>query len=296
MTAHDPYRELFERSADAILIIEGDVFIECNAAAVRMLRCGSREEVLRTHPSELSPPLQPDGRPSFEKANEMIALAFERGSHRFEWAHRRADGEIFPVEVLLTPVREEKRTVLHVVWRDITERRELEERLRHSQKMEAVGKLAGGIAHDFNNLLVVILGHADLLEQELGQSDELQQHVNAITTASLRAAEMVRQLLAFGRRQALTLRVIDLNELVRELKNMLQRLIGEDLKLVAELTGDDVCVVADRTQLERVLMNIASNARDAMPRGGTLTLSTRRLRAPGDPSSTQLAPGDYVRL
>ena len=141
----EAYRELFERSADAILIIDGDTFVDCNEATVEMLRYRTRDEVLSTHPSELSPPKQPDGRDSFEKANEMIALALQKGSHRFEWDHRRADGEVFPVEVLLTAVEAEGRSVLHVVWRDITERRLLEEQLRHAQKMEAVGKLAGSL-------------------------------------------------------------------------------------------------------------------------------------------------------
>ena len=101
-TRTDPYRELFDRSADAILIIKGGQFVDCNQATVDMLRFESRDQVLQTHPSELSPPTQPDGRDSREKADEMIALAFENGNHRFEWDHRRADSEVFPVEVLLT--------------------------------------------------------------------------------------------------------------------------------------------------------------------------------------------------
>src|SRR5450759_4905656 len=95
----DPYRELFERSADAILIIDGGAFVECNEATVKMLRARDREHILQTHPSELSPPFQPDGRDSFTKANEMMAIALEQGSNRFEWDHVRSDGEVFPVEV-----------------------------------------------------------------------------------------------------------------------------------------------------------------------------------------------------
>ena len=116
MREEGKYRALFERSADPILIIDRGVFVDCNEATVRILRATSKSEVLETHPSELSPPFQPDGRPSFEKANEMISMAFERGSHRFEWNHKRADGEVFPVEVLLTAVQERDRRVLHVVW------------------------------------------------------------------------------------------------------------------------------------------------------------------------------------
>jgi len=117
------YRELFEKTDDAILIIENGQFKDCNEATVRMLRYPCKEDLLNTHPSELSPPAQPDGRPSFEKAEEMMRIAMEKGSHRFEWNHKRADGDVFPVEVLLTAVSvDEDRQILHTVWRDITDR------------------------------------------------------------------------------------------------------------------------------------------------------------------------------
>jgi PAS domain S-box-containing protein len=294
----NPYRELFERSADAILIIEGETFIDCNDATVKMLRYPRKEDVLRTHPSELSPPLQPDGRPSFEKANEMIAIAFERGSHRFEWNHKRADGEVFPVEVLLTAVQELGRRVLHVVWRDITERKELEEKLRHAQKMEAIGKLAGGIAHDFNNLLVALLGHSQLLEDLLQGQEKADEHLREIRRAGERAADLVRQLLAFGRKQELRPTALDVNHLVLDLRKLLERLIGEDVRLETTTTEGTVVVRADRGQLEQVLFNLAANARDAMPNGGTLTIETERVRLPrpGGDVQQEVPDGDYAIL
>ena len=294
----DPYRELFERSADAILIIEGETFVDCNDAAVEMLRYSSKEEVLQTHPSELSPPFQPDGRPSFEKANEIIAFAFEKGSQRFEWDHLRADGEVFPVEVLLTAVGEADRRTLHVVWRDITERKLLEAKLRQSQKMEAIGKLTGGIAHDFNNLLVVLLGHSDLLAQKLaGRPDELE-HVEVIRSAGERAADLVRQLLAFGRKQQLLPTVVDLNELVDSTRKLLDRLIGEDVTLVTRGGERPVPVVADRSQLEQVLLNLAANARDAMPGGGELRLETSVVRVTDRDAArgAAVSAGEYGRI
>ncbi len=126
----DRYRELFERSADAILIIEGDRFVDCNEATLKMLCYKNKSELLNTHPSELSPERQPDDRLSYEKANEMMALALANGTHRFEWNHKRADGEVFPVEVLLTSVADEFNPSLHVVWREITDRKKAEESLR----------------------------------------------------------------------------------------------------------------------------------------------------------------------
>ncbi len=297
-SSQNAYRELFERSADAILIIEGEMFIECNDAAVRMLRCTDRAEVLSTHPSELSPPKQPDGRDSFEKANEMIATAFERGSHRFEWAHLRADGEVFPVEVLLTAVQEPNRRILHVVWRDITERKRLEDGLRHAHKMEAVGKLAGGIAHDFNNLLVIILGHSELLEGKLEGNEKLLHHVRQIMRSSERAADLVKQLLAFGRKQALSPQVLDVDGLVADLRLLLERLIGEDIHLQTTPCDTNPHVKADRTQIEQVLMNLVSNARDAMPRGGVLSLVTREVSVQADDIGRveDLDPGDYALI
>lgn len=132
--SEEKYRILFERSADALLIIDNNTFIDCNEATVKMLGYDSREEFLRTHPSALSPAFQSDGRPSYEKAEEMMKIAFEHGSHRFEWDHQRANGEVFPVEVLLTAVPKDGRQILHVVWRDITERRRAEEELRRSEE------------------------------------------------------------------------------------------------------------------------------------------------------------------
>ncbi|MCZ7685960.1 MAG: ATP-binding protein [Sandaracinaceae bacterium] len=292
----DPYRELFERSADAILIIEGETFVDCNEATVRMLRYESREQVLETHPAQLSPPTQPDGRDSYEKANEMIALAFQKGSHRFEWEHVRANGEVFPVEVLLTAVQRGDERILHVVWRDITERKQLEAHLRQSQKMEAIGKLAGGIAHDFNNLLVAIICHSELLHEALADRPELQEQVDEIRKAGDRAAALVRQLLTFGRKRELMPRVIDLNVVLGEMHKLLRRLIGEHVQLSTVLDDEPVLVMVDPVQVEQVVINLATNARDAMPRGGTLTIAVQRTVVSEGAGPPELEPGPYAVL
>jgi PAS domain S-box-containing protein len=292
----DQYRELFEQSADPILIIDGDTFVDCNQSTVDMLRYRTKEELLQTHPSELSPEKQPDGRISFDKANEMMAIAFEKGSHRFEWNHLRADGSEFPVEVLLTPVNKGDRMILHVVWRDITERKRLELELRHAQKMEAIGHLTGGIAHDFNNLLVAILGYSDLLEMELPQESELRDFVQQIKISGERAAALVGQLLAFSRKQVMQPKVIELNKVIADLEKMLLPLLGEDINFGSQLHKGPLYIKADPGQLEQVVVNLATNARDAMPQGGSLVVETRlvQLDDHGGHEGLKLNPGPYA--
>ena len=294
----DPYRELFERSADAILIIEGETFVDCNQATVDMLRYDERAHLLRTHPSELSPPTQPDGRDSREKANEMIAIAFERGSHRFEWAHLRADGVVIPVEVLLTAVQRDGQRILHVVWRDLTERKALEEELRHAQKMEAIGKLAGGIAHDFNNLLVAILGNSELLTSSLVDRPDQLALVSEITRAGERASSLVSQLLTFSRKREVHSSVFDTNALLSHLQSFLQRLIGEHIRLVTIPASESVCVRMDPGQFEQLVVNLVTNSRDALPAGGTVTVEVRRLELTAEVvgSFGELEPGSYAIL
>jgi len=294
----DQYRDLFERSADAHLIIEGGRFVDCNQATVEILRYRNKQELLQTHPSQLSPEYQPDGRPSFEKANEIMDLASKVGSHRFEWEHKRADGEIFPVEVLLTAVPGENGPRLHTVWRDITERKRLESELRQAQKMEAVGKLAGGVAHDFNNLLVAILGHSEMLESALGPGSDLLVHATEVRRAGERAADLVGRLLAFSRKQVLAPQVIDIVPLLTNLSTMLQRLIGEGIRLDTRLPSSPLCVLADPGQLEQAVVNLVTNARDAISESGTVTLSAEHhlLPAPTAGSRLELSAGDYVMI
>jgi len=293
----DAYRELFERSADAILIIEDGRFVDCNQATVEMLHAPAKGDLLRTHPSELSPPTQPDGRQSYEKANEMMALAFERGSHRFEWDHRRFDGEVFPVEVLLTAVLRDGKRILHVVWRDITERKRLEEQLRNAQKMEIVGRLAGGIAHDFNNLLVAIIGNAELLQQRVRDPVGLQ-FAHEIQEAGERGASLVRQLLLFGRPQSLQAAVIDAVPVLVELERLLRRLISEDVELELRTAPGPLPVFSSRAQLEQVVINLVTNARDAMPNGGVLSIALRSMAVDAGAVGVRpsIEPGTYAML
>ena len=294
--AADLYRQYFERTGDAFLIIEGDTFVDCNQATVDMLRYRSRDDLLQTHPSELSPELQPDGRPSFEKANEMMAMAFERGSHRFEWDHQRADGEVFPVEVLLTAVPGAERPMLHVVWRDLTERRRLEAELSQAHKMEALGRLSSGIAHDFNNLLVAIIGHSELLMADLGDMPDQQSSAAEILKAGRRAADLVGQLLTFSRKQVLRPQTIDLAAALVDLSVMVRRLVGDGISTEIDVDLGPLWVRADPGQFSQVILNLAANARDAVRPGGRfrLALSTTRIEAGTQTLQDALPAGEYA--
>ncbi|MDA8427218.1 MAG: response regulator [Treponema sp.] len=181
---------------------------------------------------------------------------------------------------------------------DTTERRRLEERLLQAQKMEAVGRLAGGIAHDFNNILTAILGYANLLAEEIPDMQEAKDDVEGIRSAAARAGNLTRQLLAFSRRQPVSPRRVDINTLVLDTEKMLRRLLSENIALSLSLASIRSAVMIDPIQVEQILLNLAVNARDAMPRGGQLSIQTRDLRidSPRTVGIDTLPPGEYVVL
>jgi two-component system cell cycle sensor histidine kinase/response regulator CckA len=181
---------------------------------------------------------------------------------------------------------------------DVTDRKQLEEQFRQAQKMEAVGRLAGGIAHDFNNLLMVIQGYADLMTDRLPEGDALRRNAEQIQMAAQRATSLTRQLLAFSRKQMLAPKVLNIQSVVVDMEKILRRLIGEDVELQTSAAPDLGLVKADRSQLEQVIMNLAVNARDAMPKGGRLTIETANveLDASFGESPAVVSPGKYVLL
>jgi signal transduction histidine kinase/CheY-like chemotaxis protein len=210
----------------------------------------------------------------------------------------RRDGTRVPVALTLSPIRDATGAVVAVssIIRNVAERRRLEGELRQAQKMEAIGRLAGGIAHDFNNLLTAIRGNADLLLGELAPDTQARADVDEIRRAADRAAGLTRQLLAFSRKQVLQPRVLDVDEVVAGVDRLLCRVIGEDVRLRTLLRAGAGRVLADPGQLEQVLLNLAVNARDAMPGGGTLTIGTRLVPAPAlpAPAATLRAPHGVV--
>ena len=222
------------------------------------------------------------------------------GGYDEEYRIVRPDGTIRWVRDRAFPVRDAGGQVVRVagVAEDVTEKRQLEHQLRQAQKMEAIGQLAGGVAHDFNNLLTIISGYSDLLLDAVGDRAELREPLEEIRKAGERSASLTRQLLAFSRQQVLTLKLLDVNDVVRDIEKMLRRLIGEDIELTTTLQHPLGSVTADRGQLEQVLLNLAVNARDAMPQGGELRIATRQVDLTDDVAASRLgiAPGRHVAL
>jgi len=234
------------------------------------------------------------------------SAAFARASKTqeplsFDFRVRGPDGRTCWMRDIATAVRvrDPERVIWNGVMVDITEQRRLQEELLQSQKMDSLGRLAGGVAHDFNNLLTVIRGFADVLATQFAEEDPRLGEVREIRGAADRATSLTRQLLAVSRRQVLMPREVDLNLLVQEMERMLGRVIGKNIKIITVPGRELGWVRADPSQLEQVLLNLAVNSRDAMPKGGTLTIETRRKTiAAGreDPTARGVPPGDYVML
>jgi PAS domain S-box-containing protein len=260
----------------AIFLLDPDGnVLTWNAAAERMLGHTSAAIVGRSF-AAFYPPEEAASRP-----RTALERAAATGRHREEGWLQRSDGSRFLAEVVMTPVYEGGRLQgFASVTRDLTELRRLEQQLRQAQKMEAVGQLAGGVAHDFNNLLTIILGNSELVLAAIPDGDA-SSLVGEIRDAGERARALTRQLLAFGRQQVVEPKVLDLNAVVRETDRMLQRLIGEDIRLTTVLDPALRRVKVDPGQIEQVMMNLSVNARDAMPQGGGLTIETRNVDLDG---------------
>jgi len=217
---------------------------------------------------------------------------------RLEITATRADGTQFPAELGIVRVALPGAATFTAFLHELTERKKLEQQLLRAQKMESIGRLAGGIAHDFNNLLTIILGYANRISRR-GQSDEEFAHdIQGIESAAGRAATLVRQLLAFSRRQVLQARVLDLNTIVHDIARMLPRVLTEQIEIVTLTAGGLGSIRADSSQIEQVIVNLALNARDAMPKGGKLTLETGNavLDEHYSRDHVSVQPGRYVML
>lgn len=264
------YRTLFEESKDVLYICSLDgKLLEINPAGVELFGYDSKAEML-----DIS-----IGRDLFVNFQErqfcMRALEEQGFIKDYEVVMKKKNG--MHVTVLLTAIINRNETgkpaTYQGIMKNVTEWKRLEQQLFQAQKMEAVGQLAGGIAHDFNNILTAIIGYGNLLKAQM-PGGPLMKYLNHILDSADRAAKLIQDLLAFSRRQMISPKLINLNDIVKRIESILSRLIGDDIELSVQFADRKLAVIADGTQIEQVLMNLATNARDAMPDGGSLYIST----------------------
>jgi PAS domain S-box-containing protein len=268
------------------------ILLDVNPALVAMLGYASGADLVGRNLANL----YSDSQQWFSLADYLGLLEKFQGLPA-DWL--RDDRTVVSVRLSGRAFRDERNTIFFELFaEDVTERRALEQQLRQAQKMEAVGRLAGGIAHDFNNLLMVISGYSEFLLERIGNDPTMRGHAQEIANAAGRATSLTRQLLAFSRKQMLAPKIVDLNSVVTENVKMLTRLIGEDIDLVMVPGPDIGSVKADPGQIEQVIMNLAVNARDAMPHGGKLTIETANVTLDANYARfhAPVKPGDYVML
>ncbi len=278
----------FDRALDGMTLLDdAGKFLDVNPAACELFGL-TRDQMLYRKLVEFAGP-----RPGFEQAWSKLR---EQQHQRGEFRIIRPDSTARDVEYSATADLLPGRHLL--ILRDVSERKRLGEQLRQAQKMEALGRLAGGIAHDFNNLLTAIISYSELLLETLGEVEPARRHAEEILRAADRAAALTRQLLAYSRQQVLAPQVLNLNTVVSGLERLLRRLIGEDIELSTALAAGLRRVKIDPGQIEQVLMNLAVNARDAMPTGGKLSISTANVELDEAYAwnHVDVQPGAYVRL
>jgi hypothetical protein len=293
----DHHRAILDSALDAIVSMDARGLVtEFNPAAERMFGYSRAEAVGRPMGEVIVPPALRDQH-ARGLARYVMSGASTILGRRIEITAVRRDGTEFPVELSIQRIGHAEPPMFTGFIRDITQHKELEAQLRHSQKMEAIGQLAGGVAHDFNNILTVIQGHASLLKGEAICEDYTAgASVEQIAEAAERAAGLTRQLLAFSRKNVMQPVDLDVNEVVAAMTRMLHRILGEDIALHVELSATPLYVHGDRSMMEQIILNLAVNAHDAMPGGGSLIVRTSeepfdgaRLRENTEPGPERLA-------
>jgi two-component system cell cycle sensor histidine kinase/response regulator CckA len=293
--SQERYRELFENANDVVFTVDEQAhFTGVNGAAERLTGYAANELVGASIADLFTPECR-------ELAmGQLASKIVGQPAATHEWTIRARDGREVAIEVACAPIRGRGRVIgVQGIARDLSERKELEQQLRQAQKMEAIGRLAGGIAHDFNNLMTAITGYSELALLRMdGAPEAHRRDLEEIQKAADRATRLTRQLLAFSRKQVLQPVRIDLNEVVHDMEKMLERVIGDDVEVVTRFEPGLGGIEADRSQLEQVILNLAVNARDAMPEGGTLRIETANVDVDGysvaDPGA--VPAGQYVVL
>ena len=285
-----------EKSADLVMITNREGIIEYVNPAFEELTGYRRDEVRGQSPRILK-----SGEQGLDVYEEMWQTILAGNVFRGILVDRKKTGELFYLEQSICPVRDSSGQITHFIsnGRDLTDRFRLEAQLTQAQKMDAIGRLAGGVAHDFNNLLTIITSYSELALDAVSQTSALESKIHEILSAARRAAELTRQLLAFSRKQPQALRVVELNPVINDVVRTLRRLIGEDIELKFQPGERLGRVRVDPVQIEQILLNLAANARDAMPQGGHLQIETANVML--DDAYIQCKPaviarGQYARI
>ena len=293
--SHGILAAAIEQAAETIVITGPSGAIQYVNPAFTSITGYSREEVMGQNPRVLK-----SGKQDERFYKELWDTVSSGKTWHGRFVNKRKDDSLYTEDAVISPVHDASGAILNyvAVKRDITNELSLEANLLQAQKMEAVGRLAGGVAHDFNNILSAIIGYCDLILKRLDKDNPIVADLRQIRLGGERAASLTRQLLAFSRRQILEPRLLNLNEAVRGLENMLRRLIGEDIFLLVSVAENSGSIMADPGQVEQVIMNLAVNARDAMQRGGSLTIETADMDLDESYASAHpgVTPGPHVML
>ncbi|MBN2081099.1 PAS domain S-box protein [bacterium] len=299
------YRSVFETTNDAIMILADGRFIDCNPHTLELFG-RTRDEIIGHTPSELSPEFQRDGRASDEKARTLVDATLAGNPQFFEWQHHRPDGSLFDVEITLSCYQLSGQSLIVCGLRDVTERvraqiekSRLEAQLQQKQKIEAIGTLAGGIAHDFNNILFAILGYADLALEATPPEAQSRELIEGILTAGNRAADLVKQILAFSRKAETKKMPLVLGPIVKETLKLLRSTTPANIEIRENLPAADRRVLGNPTEIHQVLLNLCNNANYAMREsGGLLEISLLEFQVTEESIELdgQLQPGSYVLL
>ena len=298
--SEERYRILFDSNPLPMWVVEAETlnFLAVNDAAIKHYGYSYEEFLAMSLANVHLPEDVPDLMKNLADPTSPVYRADV-------WKHRRKDETTIDVEITSHDLMFSGKRARLVLINDITEQkwaeealRQSEEQLRQSQKLESVGRLAGGIAHDFNNMLTAINGYSDLILARLAADDPIRRNVEEIKKAGVRSAELTHQLLAFSRRQILQAKVLDLNKVISDTIIMLQRLIGEDIHLIASLSPEIGLIEADPGQLSQVILNLVVNSRDAMPKGGSIVIETESVYLDEQYAGQHISakPGDYVML
>ncbi len=288
---------LLESAAQAIISVDRTGRIVLANRRTEEMFGFTREELIGSLVEALLPNAQREGH-TRHRANYFRAPHPRPMGIGFDLMARRKDGTDFAVEVSLSHIQTDGEVYAIAFVSDISERKKLEQQLMHSQKMEAVGRLAGGVAHDFNNMLTVIAGYERMILDELKPDDPLREYAEEVLDAATRAAELTNQLLTFSRRQVIQPRVFNVNTVITNLEKMLRRLIGEDIRLTLQLDEKVANIRSDPSHVEQAIVNLAVNSRDAMPEGGRIIIESSNQYLDENYARSHLGvhPGQYVMI